>query len=135
MFDYFFLEWEIFRTNLVAKMKTQILGSMEFSRKSCHVWNNVKNFCRDGADHSWHYNRKHAHCVLDTWGYRHTHSEHLVLTAFPLQQWFALTRLDITFIPIFPLLLHYLYAPFLCSKSNNSFKFFTFFECLSSTNF
>jgi hypothetical protein len=29
----------------------------------------------------------HAHCILDTHGYKHTFSEYVRLTAFPPQQW------------------------------------------------
>jgi len=29
----------------------------------------------------------HAHCMLDTQGYKYTHSGWIILTAFPLQQW------------------------------------------------
>ena len=30
-------------------------------------------------------NRAHAHCMLGNKGYRHTHSEYVLLIAFPLQ--------------------------------------------------
>jgi len=29
----------------------------------------------------------HAHCMLDKYGYTHTHSEYVIITAFPLQHW------------------------------------------------
>ena len=29
----------------------------------------------------------HAHYMLDTKGYKHTHSKFVILIAFPLQQW------------------------------------------------
>ena len=32
-------------------------------------------------------NMAHAHCRLDTQGYKHTHSEYVIPLAFPLQQW------------------------------------------------
>ena len=38
----FFLESEIFRTNVVEKIKTHILCSVTFFRKSCCLWDNVK---------------------------------------------------------------------------------------------
>jgi hypothetical protein len=28
-----------------------------------------------------------VHCMLDTWSYKHTLSEYVILIAFPLQQW------------------------------------------------
>jgi len=30
----------------------------------------------------------HAHCMLYTKGYKHTHPKYVVRTVFPLQQWF-----------------------------------------------
>jgi hypothetical protein len=32
-------------------------------------------------------NMAHAHCMLDTQCYKYTHSEYVILNAFPLQQW------------------------------------------------
>jgi hypothetical protein len=29
----------------------------------------------------------HAHCMLDTYNYKYTHSGYVILIAFPLQQW------------------------------------------------
>ena len=48
-----------------------------FFRKSCHVWDNVKNRGRQATDD----NMVHAHCMLDTQGYTHTHthSEYVIL--------------------------------------------------------
>jgi hypothetical protein len=40
----FFLGWEMFQTNLVEKIKTLILGSITFFRKSCRLWDNVKKY-------------------------------------------------------------------------------------------
>ena len=39
---HFFLEWEMFQTNLVEKMKTPILFRVTFFRKSCRLWDNLK---------------------------------------------------------------------------------------------
>jgi hypothetical protein len=32
-------------------------------------------------------NMAHAHCMLDTQGYTHTHTGYVILIAFPPQQW------------------------------------------------
>jgi hypothetical protein len=40
----FFLEWEMFQTNVVKKIKTHILCSATFSRKSCRLWDNVEKY-------------------------------------------------------------------------------------------
>ena len=98
----FFLEWEMFQTKVAEKIKTHILCSVTFFRKSCRVWDNVEKYCR--AWQATDDNMAHAHCTLYTKRYRHTHththththSEHVMLIAFPLQQCFARTRLNIT---------------------------------------
>jgi len=38
----FFLEWEIFQTKVVEKIKTHILCSITSSRKWCRLWDNVE---------------------------------------------------------------------------------------------
>jgi len=38
----------------------------------------------------------HTHCILDTEGYKYTHSVCVIFVAFPLQQMVARTRLIIT---------------------------------------
>jgi hypothetical protein len=40
---HFFLEWEMFQTKIVEKIKTHILCSVTFFRYSWHLWDNVKN--------------------------------------------------------------------------------------------
>jgi hypothetical protein len=35
------------------------------------------------------YNKAHALCMLDNYGYMCTHSKHVILIAFPRQQWFS----------------------------------------------
>jgi hypothetical protein len=44
----------------------------------------VKKYCRAGQ--ATDDNMAHAHCMLDTQGYK-IHSEYVILTAFPLQEW------------------------------------------------
>ena len=40
----FFLEWEMFHTKDVDKIKTHILYSITFFWKSCLLWDNVKKY-------------------------------------------------------------------------------------------
>jgi hypothetical protein len=40
----FFLEWEMFQTKVVDKIKTHILCSITFSRKSYRLWDNVEKY-------------------------------------------------------------------------------------------
>ena len=44
----FFLEWEMFQTKVVDKIKTHILSSVTIFRKSCFMWDKVEKFCIDG---------------------------------------------------------------------------------------
>jgi hypothetical protein len=59
-----FLEWEIFQRKFVGEIKTHILCSVTFSRKSCLFWDNVETYCRTRL--ATDDNMAHAHCVLDT---------------------------------------------------------------------
>jgi len=45
----------------------------------------VEKCCRAGQ--ATDDNMAHAHCVLDTKVYKHTHSQYVILIAFALQQW------------------------------------------------
>jgi hypothetical protein len=68
---HFFLEWEMFRTEVVEKIKTHILRSVTFFfRKSCRLWDNVEECCR--AEQATDDNTVHAHCALDIYDYKHT---------------------------------------------------------------
>ena len=44
----FFLEREMFQTKVAQKIKTHILCSITFSRKSCRLLDNVKKQCEAG---------------------------------------------------------------------------------------
>jgi hypothetical protein len=57
----FFLEWEIFQTKVVEKIKTHILCSVTFFRKSCRLWDNVGKYCRVGSGHRWQYGARELH--------------------------------------------------------------------------
>ena len=60
----FILEWEMFQTKIVGKIKAYILCSVTSFRKSYRLWDNVEKYCTAGqaADD----NTAHAHCMLDT---------------------------------------------------------------------
>jgi hypothetical protein len=42
----FVLKWEMFQTEVVDKIKTHILCSISFPRKSCRLWDNVEQYGR-----------------------------------------------------------------------------------------
>ena len=44
-----------------------------------------KTFCRAGQ--ATYDNMFHVHYMLNTYGYKYTHSEYVILIVFPLQQW------------------------------------------------
>ena len=81
---HFFLEWKIFRTKVVEKIKTHILCSVVFFRNSYRLWDNVEKYCVAGQ--TTQDNMAHAHCMLDTLGYKHALSWRVILTAVPMQQ-------------------------------------------------
>ena len=63
----------MFQTKVVQKIKTHILCSVAFFRKSCHLWDNVGKYCSAGQ--ATDDDIAHAHCVVDTKGhkgYKHT---------------------------------------------------------------
>jgi hypothetical protein len=60
----FLLEWEMFRRRVVEKIKTHILCSVTFLRKSCRLWDNLDKYCTDGQ--ATDDNMAHAYCVPDT---------------------------------------------------------------------
>ena len=60
----------MFQTKVVGKIKTHILCSVTFFRKSCCLWDNVEKYCRAGQ--TTDDNMAHEHCMLDTWEYKST---------------------------------------------------------------
>jgi hypothetical protein len=79
----FSLEWEIFQTKVVEKIKTHILCSVTFFFKSCHFWANARYIvdpCRPQMTirHIW----TSHHVSIAT----NIHSEYAILIACPLQQ-------------------------------------------------
>jgi hypothetical protein len=68
--DQFFSEWEMFQTKGVEKIKTHISCSTPFFfRKLCRLWDKKEKFCRAGQVTDC--NKAHAHCMLDTYDYKH----------------------------------------------------------------
>ena len=52
----FFLEWEMFQTKVVEKIKTRILCSVIFLfGKSYRLWENVEKILYSGTGHRWQY--------------------------------------------------------------------------------
>jgi len=68
----FFLEWEMFQTKVVEKIKTIILCSIIFFWTSFRLWDNMEKFGRARQVWEYVYNASHAHCMLDNYGYKHT---------------------------------------------------------------
>ena len=81
----FFLEWEIFHSEVVEKMNTHILCSITCFRKSCRLWDNVEKFgtAREATDVNI------VQCMrIACWITKgtETHPEYVILSAFPRQQ-------------------------------------------------
>jgi hypothetical protein len=60
---HFFLEWEMFQTKVLEKIKTHILCSVTFFSKSCHLWENVEKYFRTAQ--ATDDNVAHVHCMPD----------------------------------------------------------------------
>jgi hypothetical protein len=45
---HFFLEWEMFHTKVVDKIKTHVCSVTFFFRKSCRLWDHVEKYCTAG---------------------------------------------------------------------------------------
>ena len=75
----FFLEWEMFQTDVVGEIKTQILRSVTLPRKSCRLWDKVEKCFRAGADHRWQY----GGCALHA-GYLGLHERVILLRCHTL---------------------------------------------------
>jgi hypothetical protein len=77
-----FLEWEMFQTRVVEKIKTHILCSVTFFRESCRLWDNVDNIVERGPQTTiWR-------MLIACWVTKATNilSEYVILIAFPLQR-------------------------------------------------
>ena len=78
----FFLEWEVFRTKVVDKIKSHILCSVTFFRKSRHLCDNVEEYVTSGqATHDNVIRRISFACrITKATG---TRSEYVIIVAFP----------------------------------------------------
>jgi len=86
----FSLEWEMFQTEAVEKIKTHILCSITFFfLNSCRLWDNVEKYCSAGqatddnmvlALPCWITNKRKTKAI-------NSHSDCVILIAFPRQQW------------------------------------------------
>jgi hypothetical protein len=88
----FFLEWEIFRRKVVEKIKTHILYSITFSRKSCRLWDNVEKWgrARQATDENIIRRMRVASRITKTTQTNtHTHSEYVILINLQRQKWFG----------------------------------------------
>jgi len=54
----------MFQTKVVEKIKTHILCSITFFRKSCRLGDNIEKYCTAGKPTD--NNMAHAHCMLVT---------------------------------------------------------------------
>jgi hypothetical protein len=59
-----FIEWDISQTKLVQKIKTHVLYSVTFFRKSYFLWDNVEKYFPSGQ--ATDENAAHACCMLGT---------------------------------------------------------------------
>ena len=64
-----FLEWEMFQTKVVEKIKTHFVFNNFFFRKSYRFWDYVGKYSRAGQATD---DNAHAYFMLDTEGYNHT---------------------------------------------------------------
>jgi hypothetical protein len=79
---HFFLDWEMFRTEFVEKIKPYILCPITFFRKSSRLWDNVEKYIR--ARQATDDNMARALVMPGNYGYtnKHTHTQnvcHLLL--------------------------------------------------------
>jgi hypothetical protein len=96
-FAQFFLEWEMFQIKVIEKIKTHILCSITFFRKPCRLWDNVEKYgtARQATDDNIIRRMRFACWITKATG---THSEYLVLIAFPRQIWLRERAPSVTFI-------------------------------------
>jgi hypothetical protein len=81
-----FLEWEMFQTKDVEKIKTHILCSITFSRKSCRLWDNVEKSCRAGQATDDNVIQP-TRCACWITKATNAQSEYVILFTFRWQQW------------------------------------------------
>jgi hypothetical protein len=79
------LRMKNYQTKVVEKIKTNILCSITFFRKSCHWWDMWKNTAQSDRPQMTMWRMSIACCVPKP---TNIHSEYVILIDFPLQQWF-----------------------------------------------
>ena len=87
-----FSEWNIFQKKL-RKLGTHILRSIRVFSTIVSLWDNVEMSCRGGQVTDG--NIAHAHCTLDTLGYKHT-LRLCNACCFSTATFFVRTRLNVT---------------------------------------
>ena len=111
---YIFAQWEMFQTKFVEKIKTHILSSVTFFRKSYRLWGNVEKYSRAGQ--ATDDNMAHAHCMLDNKGYKNIHPG-FVTHCFSAATMVTVTRFNI--------MLHVITCrqatPFMTTKQMNTY--------------
>jgi hypothetical protein len=82
----YFLESEMFQAKVVEEIKTHILCSKIVFRKSCRLWDNLEKSARarQATDDNI-IQRMRFECWITK--ATDTHSEYVILIAFPRQQW------------------------------------------------
>jgi len=108
----FLLEWEMFQTKVVQKIKTHILSSFFLSlspRKSCSLWDNLEKYGRAGqaTDDNLIQSMRIACWITKA---TNTRSDYVIHTVFPLH-----SRLHV--IHILPVLLRYTWMAMLRSRT------------------
>jgi hypothetical protein len=80
----FFFEWEMFQTKVVETIKTHILCSVTFIRKTCSLWDNVEKY---GT--AWQTDNILRLMCIACWVTKaiNTHSEYVIHIAFPQTKW------------------------------------------------
>jgi len=79
-----YLQWEMFQTEVVEKIKTHILCSKFYFRKPCRLCDTVKNIVERGRPQMT-IRRMRIACWIPK--ATNTHSACEILIGFPLQQW------------------------------------------------
>ena len=79
----FFLEWEMFQTEVVEEIKTHILFQITFCRKSYRLWDNVEKYRSAGRPQMAIWSMRIACWIPKA---THTQSQYVILIAFPHQR-------------------------------------------------
>ena len=80
----FFLEWKMFQTKVVEKIRTHISWSVAFLRKSYRLWDNVEKYGVQPGRSQMTVWRMRIACLIRK--ARNTHLEYLMVIPFALQQ-------------------------------------------------